>query len=221
MRLPTMARSPVSLLALVVASSFTLVGCAGDSTSPSASTVRPYQQATSSFSPSDASRSLIGFTDGSYSFTFDPSKDQSFDLGPNHLDIPANSVCDLAASGYGHKHWKNHCAPESKPVTITAVVTDASTDHPRVDFEPAMRFSPRTKVMLSMYVPSASARDRSWSLLYCGPLQCVDEAQQDSELNTNVDGSARVVFRRIRHFSGYVVAEVDSKVSLSGYVVAE
>ena len=220
MRLPMMARTPVSLLALVVASSVTLVGCAGDSTAPAVRTV-PSQAATSSFAPTEASRSLVGFTDGSYSFTFDPSKDQSFDLGPNHLDIPANSVCSLSGSGYGHKHWKNKCQTETGRVTITAVVTDAATDHPRVDFEPAMRFSPKTKVTLSMFVPSASSGNKAWSLLYCGPTQCENESDNDSELDTKVDGQSKVVFRRIRHFSGYVVAEVDVNVNLSGYVVAE
>ena len=220
MRMPTQARKPVSLLALVVASSFTLVGCAGDSTAPAVRTVTS-QAATSSFSPTEASRSLLGLADGTTSYTFDPTKDQSFALGPNHLDMPANSVCSLASSGYGHGKWKHNCQPETSPVTITVTVTDAATDHPRVDFEPAMRFNPHTKVMLSMYVPSASASDKTWALLYCNTTICEDESQRDADLDTKVDKNSQVIFRRIRHFSGYVVAEVAGSVSLSGYVVAE
>ena len=37
--------------------------------------------------------------------------------------------------------------------------------------------------------------------------KCVDESLTDSELLTHIDYSANVVFRRLKHFSGYMVAE--------------
>ena len=35
----------------------------------------------------------------------------------------------------------------------------------------------------------------------------MDESQTDADLRSNVDVENKVVFRRIKHFSGYVVAE--------------
>ena len=46
-------------------------------------------QATSTFVPAGVSKALIGVMDGTDSVTFDPKQHQSFNLGPNHLDIPA------------------------------------------------------------------------------------------------------------------------------------
>jgi hypothetical protein len=44
-------------------------------------------------------------------------------------------------------------------------------------------------------------------MYYCNETGCVDEAQMDADLRSNVDVENKVVFRRIKHFSGYVVAE--------------
>ena len=49
---------------------------------------------------------------------------------------------------------------------------------------------------------------RNWKMLYCNNLNiCEDESLTDPELQAYVDRSANVVFRRIKHFSGYLVAE--------------
>jgi hypothetical protein len=36
---------------------------------------------------------------------------------------------------------------------------------------------------------------------------CVDESQSDQSLKTTVDASQNLVWRRIKHFSGYLIAE--------------
>jgi len=77
---------------------------------------------------------------------------QSLSLGASHLDIPANAVCDLASSSYGVGHWEESCTPQTDTFTIRAVVRNAATDHPSVDFEPALRFSPDKQVGLYLYV---------------------------------------------------------------------
>ena len=194
---------------IVVASS----ACAVDSTAPT-----PVPSATpearSGFAPTEASKALVGVADGTYTITFNPAVSQVFALGPNRLEMPANSVCQFGTSGYGPAYWNRACTPESKPVTLTVVVKNAATDNPEVDFRPAMRFNPQTKVQLFFYVPNVSREAaRNWTILYCANIgsTCVNEALTDASLTTYVDYSTNVLFRRVKHFSGFRV----------GYVVGE
>jgi hypothetical protein len=211
MRLPMMARSRVSLVPLlttVATASLLLAGCAGDATSPSAAQPKTLSALrTSPFVPNGAQRALVGVADGTYTFTIDPNEAQSLQLGASHLDIPANAVCDLATSSYGMGTWNDACDPQTESFTITAVVRNAATDHPSVEFQPALRFNPQSNVALYMYVTDQATLDNTRVLYYCNETGCVNEAQADADLISNVDVENKVVFRRIKHFSGYVVAE--------------
>jgi hypothetical protein len=211
MRLPMMARSRVSLVPLlttVATASLLLAGCSGDATSPSAAKSKTVSSLrTSPFVPNDAQRALVGVSDGTYTFEIDPAAAQSLSFGASHLDIPANAVCDLATSSYGVGTWNDACAPQTEPFTITATVKNAATDHPSVEFEPALRFSPSSNVSLYLYVTDQATLDASRVMKYCNATGCVDEAESDADLRSNVDVENKVVFRRIKHFSGYVVAE--------------
>ena len=211
MRLPMMARSRVSLVPLlttVATASLLLAGCAGDATSPSAAQPKTLSALrTSPFVPTDAQRALVGVADGTYTYQIDPSQAQSLTFGASHLDIPANAVCDLATSSYGVGTWNDACAAQTDTFTITAVVKDAATDHPSVEFQPALRFNPQSNVNLYLYVTDQATLDNTKVMYYCNETGCVDEAQTDADLTSNVDVENKVVFRRIKHFSGYVVAE--------------
>ena len=211
MRLPMMARSRVSLVPLlttVATASLLLAGCAGDATSPSAAQTKSLSALkTSPFVPTGAQRALVGVADGTYTFQIDPTQAQSLQFGASHLDIPANAVCDLATSSYGAGTWNDACAAQTDTFTITAVVKDAATDHPSVEFQPALRFNPQSNVNLYLYVTDDATLDNSKVMKYCNETGCVDESLTDSDLVSNVDVANKVVFRRIKHFSGYVVAE--------------
>lgn len=208
MRLPMMARARVSMLTMLAAAGVLLVGCAGEATAPKASPGGP-QLSQSPFAPTAAQKALVGVTDGTYTFTIDPTQDQSLALGPNHLDLPANSVCDLGTTSYGVQYWNDPCSPQTSPVTITAVVRNANSSSPSIDFFPAMRFNPQNRVNLYIYVPTGlNDFAKQWTVQYCGMFnRCYDESRFDRDLNTFVDAQNSVVFRRIKHFSGYVVAE--------------
>ncbi|MFI5257670.1 MAG: hypothetical protein ACHQRK_10445 [Gemmatimonadales bacterium] len=211
MRLPMMARSRMSLVPLlttVATASLLLAGCAGEATAPSAAPhSRTSSLRTSPFVPSGAQRALVGVSDGSYTFMIDPSQAQSLALGASHLDIPANAICDLATSSYGVGTWNDACTPQTDSLTITAVVKDAATDHPSVEFQPALRFDPQANVNLYLYVTDQATLDATKIMKYCNETGCVDESLTDPDLRSNVDVENKVVFRRIKHFSGYVVAE--------------
>jgi hypothetical protein len=214
MRMPTMARSKISLVTLLVASAF-LGACSGDATAPASAKPVASKSVSSPFVPSAAMKALIGVADGSYQFTVDPTVAQSINLGPNYLSLPANAICDIASSSYGSAHWNESCTPQTAPVTITAIVRNATSDHPSIDFYPAMRFSPDKNVGLFIYVPTGMEDfQKNWVLQYCNDTNvCVDESLADADLRSFADVENKMVFRRIKHFSGYIVWGVVQDVS--------
>jgi hypothetical protein len=211
MRLPMMARSRMSLVPLlttVATASLLLAGCAGEATAPSAAQPRSTSLLrTSPFVPTGAQRALVGVSDGTYTFRIDPSQAQLLQLGASGLYIPANAVCDLATSSYGVGTWNDACTPQTDSMTITAVVTNAATDQPSVEFQPALRFNPGTSAYLYLSVTNQATLDASKVMVYCNDSGCMDESLTDPDLRTYVDTKNFMVFRRIKHFSGYVVAE--------------
>ena len=192
----------------VLVGALVLGACAGEVSSPGKVGLKTLQ-GNSMYAPSDADKALIGVTDGTYSVTFDPTKDESFALGPNHLDIPANGICNLVTSGYGSAYWDKPCTPQVLPVTLTVVIANAASDHPSINFYPAMRFNPSKTVQLFMYAPKVSPTDaKNWLMSYCPDLgACFDESLTDTSLATVIDYSHDMLFRRVKHFSGYTVAE--------------
>jgi hypothetical protein len=174
-----------------------LAACAGEATAPAALRA----------GGTPAERALVDVSDGTYTFTIDPTQPQSLALGASHLELPANAVCDLATTSYGVGTWNDGCTTAQEPLTITATVTDAATDHPRVDFQPALRFHPDQIVRLYLAVTDQATLDNSKVVKYCNESGCTDESLTDPSLISYVDQDSKVVFRRIKHFSGYVVAE--------------
>ncbi|MDB4878755.1 MAG: hypothetical protein JWL60_201 [Gemmatimonadetes bacterium] len=206
MRSPTLARPKYFLLTSLAALSL-LGACSEQPAGPALAGTDKSQARTSPFVPSEAAKALIGVANGTYVFTVDPSQHQEINLGPNHLSIPANAICDIARSSYGAGTWNDACAPQRQPVVITAIVRNAESDHPSIDFYPAMRFSPDKAVNLHIYVPvDAESFRQSWVMKYCNDFNiCVDESLADVQLRSYVDSENKVVFRRIKHFSGFII----------------
>jgi hypothetical protein len=204
MRLPMMARYRIKTLTMLAVAGVLLTACAGDSLKPAA-LQKTSQVRTSPFTPTDAQKALVGVSDGTYSFYIDPTRSQTLNIGASRLEIPANAVCDLDRSSYGSDHWDDWCSPERSRFRITAVVRNAATDHPSVDFEPALRFSPDKEVSLYLYVTDDATLDASRTVQYCNANGCVDESLTDPSVASNVDLENRIVFRRIKHFSGFIV----------------
>jgi hypothetical protein len=203
MRMPMMAVAPTRLFLLLA--TVGLVACAADTTAPASAPVAG-GSSLSPLSPNGASHSLVGASDGEYTFVVDPNHAQTLAVGLNFLQVPENAICRLSDSGYGPGYWDDKCRPERDLVTITAIVRNANTDHPRIDFEPALRFAPGKEVMLYMTLDNKIQRADWSTILYCntdGREYCVDEAKDDHSLTTSVRG--QVISRRIKHFSGYTV----------------
>ena len=206
MYMPTKART--ALRFALLAGAAVLGACSSEVTSPKATPTHG-NEATSMFAPSASAKALIGVADGTYAVTFDPTADQKFYLGPNYLSLPANAVCNLLTSGYGAAYWDASCTPQTEKMTLTVVIKNATSTNPRIEFFPAMRFNPTKLVQLFMYAPNVSRNDaRNWTLLYCPDAgACFDESVKDQSLSTSIDYDHNVLFRRVKHFSGYTVAE--------------
>ena len=132
------------------------------------------------------------------------------EFGAYTLSLPANSVCSLGDSGYGVALFDDDCAPERDAVTIRATVSTDDQGRQRIDLQPRMRFNPDKTVVLSTYVGHALPSIDSWRIFFCpggGFDGCVDESLVDESLTTQFDVERGLIFRRIKHFSGYLAAE--------------
>ncbi|MEP6989361.1 MAG: hypothetical protein ABJA80_00415 [bacterium] len=202
MHKPTTAFRTLLTIAAVCAA-MAVSACGNDATAPTSSPL----------APGGADRALSGANDQTYAWTVDPTTDSPrLYFGDSYIVIPANAICDIAGSSYGAGHWMESCNPETKPVIITATVHNANTEHPSIDFAPAMRFNPAATLPTLLFSVTDKATLSNMSVVkYCTvallSMSCVDESLADSALATSVDSWNNIVWRRIRHFSGYTVAE--------------
>jgi len=146
-----------------------------------------------------------------YVIKIDPRRDNYLQFGAHSLWLPAHSICDPSTSGYGMGTWDDACSPLTTSITLTAKVRSTSGGLPRIDFEPALRFNPSRSVYLTLAVKGNQAQEAvAMGILYCptsAAKACVDEALTDPTLATVLDRPEHQVYRRIKHFSGYLVAE--------------
>jgi hypothetical protein len=147
----------------------------------------------------------------SFQVTIDPRRSNELRFGQFTVSLPPHAVCRLEGSGYGISAFDTPCTIESDPVTIRARLSVDAQGRERIDLQPQMRFNPARTVVLSKYVGQAAliAGD-GWRILFCpvAALQgCVDESQLDESLSTRIDFKRGIIYRRIKHFSGYLAAE--------------
>jgi hypothetical protein len=205
-----MAR-PRTSIAIAAVSILALVGACSDQPMAPSSTVRPPN-------PDVIIDNVV--TDGQnmdVDFTV-TSTGGWYLVGPHKLYFPANSICDPARSTYGITEWDKPCVVATEPVKIHASVRyNLLTGKPSVDFTPSLRFAPSTDssnwVWLFFYSEDAktpmSSYDiqRMYNILWAPMLgaAAVDESLTDATLKTGVMSQYGLVYRRIKHFSGYQV----------------
>jgi hypothetical protein len=198
-------RLPVLLLSgVVVASS----ACSDGATTSPLTTPESAGFSRSSNTSGPSGARLVDEQTQTYTFSIDPTRRNHLEFGPHSLDLPANAVC-VGDSGYGPAWWDAPCVTSTSRTTITVVVTNPPKGLPRIDLQPEIRFSPRTTVELELYVKNMPKSMATYSVLYCASptAVCVDESLNDSTLASQYDRSLQEVIRRIKHFSGYLVAE--------------
>jgi hypothetical protein len=154
--------------------------------------------------------------DGSYSFTYDPTRGITTKLSDklHTISIPAYGICDPAASSYGPGTWDDPCQVLTHSITITVnSYSNADGTHPYLDFSPALRFVPSVTTILTFNMKKVTVSDFS-TINYCVTADlCVNEGLTDPSLATYNDGKGKIS-RRIKHFSGYnVAAGIECEVS--------
>jgi len=137
----------------------------------------------------------------------------TFVIGPHAVHFPANSICDPRISSYGVTEWDAPCVPATSNIEIHAEVRSRD-GRSWVDFSPALRFVPSANgtdyVWLLMKSEAAKTNDIRAMAIFWSPAigeLGINEAASDSSLRTYVWQSGGVVFRRVKHFSTFIIYE--------------
>jgi len=193
---------------------FVAAACSDVSTSPQAPASRSLSAAPA-FDYSGGGR--FHFGDNRTSFTVTPDGGTFAINRLLKVDFPAGSICDPDQSTYGPGEWDNACVTLTHAITITAT-TRLTRNGMAVDFQPNLRFSPDKQVTLptdlfaatlrsnSTYFASSPSSLRVLAFDYSPSLgaQAVADYVADPSLVTQVNLETGRVWRRVKHFSGYV-----------------
>ena len=144
-------------------------------------------------------------------FTVSPTGG-TFQLGPHAVYFPSYSICDPNVSSYGVGTWDQPCQPLYRSIAIHAEVRNINGSQV-VDFTPSLRFVPSNDASRWVWIAMRTNVDglTSWANLnilwspYLGA-QGIDETASDPTLQTISIPAYNLVVRRIKHFSGYMVA---------------
>jgi hypothetical protein len=144
--------------------------------------------------------------------TIDPDVSKTYAFGQDWIYFPAHSICDPATSGYGPGLWDTPCTPVTQPVTIT-VQWNSRGGYAFAHFSPELRFVPADAravnrwVILSLHSQKRLHDLAAYNILYnVQPGVWVDESLSDPTLRAWLDPLHNSVSRRVKHFSGYMLA---------------
>jgi hypothetical protein len=167
-------------------------------------------------------------TDGDHDRTVIGTLDLSpaggtYQVGDFSIVMPAGAVCDPRTTKYGSRHWDEDCTPANRSITVN-VIAKTKRGQVSVDFQPDVRFRPSAgwvRIETSAYhdllttdairqLSAESPYFGQFSIFYVpsGNTARIDEARSsgDASMVTHVERSTGVVWRRVKHFSGYMVS---------------
>jgi hypothetical protein len=147
----------------------------------------------------------------------------TYSVGDFQLVFPAGAVCDPATTRYGSRYWNDDCTPLRRSITVK-VVAESRGGRISVDFQPDLRFRPNAgwvtiqtnayrDVLTNSGVRALSPDEpafRYFGILYVptGGRSRIDEVSTtgDRSMVTYVDRNTGLVWRRIKHFSGFTLS---------------
>jgi len=147
----------------------------------------------------------------------------TYHLGDFDIVMPAGAVCDPATTKYGPRYWDDDCTPTSRHITVNVVAKNHGKGV-SVDFQPDLRFRPSAGwvvIQTSAYhdllttsdvrgLSSSSPFFQDFAIFYVptGGKSRIDEARStgDASVATHVDLRTGLVWRRVKHFSGFLVS---------------
>jgi hypothetical protein len=147
---------------------------------------------------------------GSATFVVDPNESRSYKFGPHSVFIPAHAICDPRTAGYGEELWNSSCETLREPITIS-VSWEGKGGHGAVSFQPDLRFAPSSNparwVVLTLRDRKLISVQRAYAILWESSKKgWIDESATDPSLRAFVSRTENTVYRRLKHFSGYLVA---------------
>lgn len=205
-----------SLLLLVGAVAALAVACQDSTVVAPARNLNPLSATTSAHTPGgNQNRTQLG--------TLELSPNGGiYHVGDFDVVIPAGAVCNPATSKYGATHWDDDCAPLMNSITVQ-VVSTTSASGVSVDFQPDLRFRPNAgwvMIQTRAYGSLLSSNDvrqlsrkssyfQNFAILYA-PSDGSSRINEvlttgDPSMVTHVDLKTGMVWRRVKHFSGYLV----------------
>lgn len=204
-----------SRIALTCLVALAAAACSDSATSPSS----PTRQLSPGDRPSLTLSSSTIFGDYRTTTFVVTSAGGTFNIGGMYtVTFPANSVCDPALSSYGPGTWNSSCTTLGPDRSITVTATYGfHFGGPVVGFSPALRFNPSTTVTIStgLYAPLLTAFRSYWvanpsalhwlGIYYTPDLgqTSVTDGAADPSLMTHVNLTTGIIWRRVKHFSGY------------------
>lgn len=228
MKTPMMASSTISRLTSLLCAVLLATACSSDAPSaPSemkvpeqaaaavlTSTVIDFKQLYPKLSSQVPSKTMRGDTTVQ-KFTVNPLDGKLIVFGKSSthvVAIPANTICDPKTTVYGPETWMLPCTLARSSVSFEVRSWNGSDGRPRVDFFPDVRFSPSAPEPVRLYLQAPALVNYSEAYIpYCNALNlCVNEELADPEQRSYVSPlttSGYWVYRTLRHFSGYAVAE--------------
>lgn len=152
-------------------------------------------------------------TDNVLDITVDPNVSRTYAFGQNWIYFPAHSICDPATSGYGMGLWDTPCTAVQTPITIT-VHWSSKGGLAYAHFSPDLRFVPAGAldiprwVILSLHDQQRLHSADDYSILYDAgaSIGWVNEELTDPTLHAWINPITNSVSRRVKHFSGYMLA---------------
>jgi hypothetical protein len=164
-----------------------------------------------------------GDTDNVLTFSVDPNVSRTYAFGENWVYFPARSICDPATSSYGVGTWDAPCTALRQPIQVT-VHWSHKGGHAYASFSPDLRFVPADAwsvtrwVILSLHDHKRIKTVNDYQILYDagGSKGWIDESLTDKTLRAWIDPLHNSVVRRVKHFSGYMVAAGIMRSDLGG-----
>lgn len=132
----------------------------------------------------------------------------TFEIGPHAIHFPKRAICDPASSTYGPTEWDKPCTVADAPVRIHAELRTVG-GYEWVEFSPALRFVPTRRVVVFMRATALDSGTRRTLNILWSPAKGapgIDESLTDPTLRTHALPEHGLLYRRIKHFSGYQVS---------------
>ncbi len=126
-------------------------------------------------------------------------------VGDYRVYFAPKALCDPATSGYGADTWDKPCTTLGSDYTLPAAYwTENGASF--VEFLDDLRFDPNRLVIMVAKAPVGSTDILYFSRSSTGEVIKTKESDTDDSMKTYLNSSTGELYRRIKHFSGYLVS---------------